>query len=143
VRQFTPLLCAILCAALAAGCATNSGPGVHAGEPYVVTSDRALFYTFGPSQATGPDFALPKGTPLTMLSYQYGYSHVAIVGTDTSGYVGTDDVGPAPRAPSASPTATPRRGSGSRPRDNLDESQIPLPQFPESEPPSWAPPFRY
>jgi hypothetical protein len=136
-----------LCAILLTGCAEQAGPGVHAGDAYVVKANRTPFYTYGPAQANGPNFALTKGTRLTMLSYEYGFSHVAIQGAGDAGYVATDDLAPAPPAPKPSPS--PDRSlryienNESRPPTPAEESRIPLPEFPESEPPPGAPPFRY
>ena len=134
-----------------AGCAAQSGAGVHAGEAYIVNTPQALFYSYGPAQASGPDFTIGHGTQLTMLSYEYGYSHVAVAATGQSGYVATNDLAPAP--PGSTASATPpllasqshrRHESGdSRPPTAEEESQIPLPEFPESKPPADAPPFRY
>lgn len=141
----------LLCAILLAACAAPSGPGSHAGQPYLVNSQRTLFYSFGPSQSNGPDFALYHGERVTMLSYQYGYSHIVVEGTGQSGYVATEDLTPAPPAPKASPT--PLSSSRSRhhhassldslPPTPADEAKVPLPEFPESEPPPGAPRFRY
>ena len=97
----------ILFAIFLAGCA-SVGPGVHAGDPYMVNTQRTLFYSYGPAQASGPDFALDHGARVTMLSYDYGYSHVAVVGTGQSGYVATEDLIPALPLPKSSPApATP------------------------------------
>jgi len=133
-----------------AGCASPSGAGVHAGESYAVKGQSTLFYSYGPAQASGPDFTLGHGQQVTMLSYQFGYSHVAVAATGQTGYVATDDLTPAPPQPKASSTSllasqTRRRHAGdeSRPPTPEEESQIPLPEFPESEPPPNAPPFRY
>ncbi len=38
-----------------------------------------------------------------MLSYEYGYSHVAIQGTGQTGYVATEDLAPAPPSRSRVP----------------------------------------
>jgi hypothetical protein len=143
-------------AMLMGGCLAPAGPGSHAGEPYLVNTQRTLFYSFGPAQTTGPDFALYKGQRLTMLSRSYGYSHVALEGGGQSGYVATEDLVPGPPAPHPSPTATPgassrsghRRhaggGSPGRTPSAAEQSQVPLlPEFPESKPPPGAPPFRY
>jgi hypothetical protein len=117
----------------------------------MVKTQRTAFYTFGPAQASGPDFALSHGARVTMLSYEYGYSHVAVEGTGQTGYVATDDLAPAPPmatpAPStllaASRTRHRHGGDYSQPPTPEDESQIPLPEFPESKPPPGAPAFRY
>jgi len=126
------------------GCAQQSGPGVHAGDSYLVKAEHTLFYTYGPAQANGPNFALAKGTRLTMLSYQYGFSHVAIPGTSDTGYVASDDLAPAPKpSPTSDRTLRYIENYESRPPTPLDETRIPLPEFPDSEPPPGAPPFRY
>jgi len=126
------------------------GPGSKAGEPYLVNTQRTLFYSYGPAQATGPDFALYHGQRVTMLSHEYGYSHIAVEGTGKSGYVATEDLVPAPPSPHPSPTAAPaghhRHGGKTgnfRPPTPDEESRIPLPEFPEAKPPPGAPPFRY
>lgn len=135
---------------LLAGCSSPVGPGSHAGEPFMVNTQHSLFYSYGPAQASGPDFSLDHGQRVTMLSYEFGYSHVAVQATGQSGYVPTDDLVPAPPLPKASPSASVasgghhRRGNeDSRPPTPEEESQIPLPEFPESKPPPGAPPFRY
>jgi hypothetical protein len=137
---------------LLAGCAPTAGPGTHAGDAYMVKSQRTPFYSFGPAQSLGPDFALSHGARVTMLSYQYGYSHVAVEGSGQSGYVATEDITPAPAltGPAPSPSAL-LAISRPRHRHNYesqaptagDQSQIPLPDFPESKPPPGAPAFRY
>jgi len=135
---------------LLAGCAGASDPGVHTGDPYIVNSHGTLFYSFGPSQTTGPDFALARGQRLTMLSYGFGYSRVSVEGTGQTGYVPTEDVTPAPPpppppkpAPLPSPSRHRRTSANSRPPTPEEESRIPLPEFPESKPPPGTPPFRY
>jgi hypothetical protein len=136
---------------LLAGCLSAAGPGSHAGEPYIVNSQRTLFYSYGPAQASGPDFALSHGDRLTMLSREYGYSHVAVAATGQSGYVATEDVVAAPPLPTPSPSPGlagghsrhRHRGYDSLPPTAGEQSQIPLPEFPESKPPPNAPPFRY
>jgi hypothetical protein len=113
-----------------------------------VNSQRTLFYSFGPAQATGPDFALYHGQLLKMLSYGYGYSHVAIQGTSQTGFVPTEDVAPAPPQPRPAASASTPSGhrhhtADSRPPTAAEQSAIPLPEFPESKPPPGAPTFRY
>jgi hypothetical protein len=133
-----------------AGCSATTGPGAHAGEAYMVNVPRSLFYSYGPAQASGPDYSLGKGQRLVMLSYEYGYSHVAIVGTGQSGYVPTGDLVPAPPMPSPTPALAlvaershHRHGPDSRPPTAEEQGRIPLPEFPESKPPPDAPSFRY
>jgi hypothetical protein len=141
VRSYSILLCAII----VAGCSTQSGPGAHAGDPYIVKVPRTLFYTYGPAQATGPDFALFKGQRLTMLSYEFGYSHVAIQGTGQTGYVPTEDLAPAPPSAGASPGPSPavHRHRWTPLPNAAQQPLVPLPEFPESKPPPGSPPFRY
>ena len=148
IRHF--LIALPLCAILLAGCTAPAGPGLHAGDSYIVNTQRTLFYLFGPAQAGGPDFALNHGERLTMLSKEYGYSHVAVQGTGQSGYVATEDLVPAPALAHASPAAAAavhRRpgshGASARQPSAAEQSQIPLPEFPESKPPPESPPFRY
>ena len=134
---------------LLAGCTASVGPGTHAGEPYLVNARSTLFYTYGPAQASGPDFALNRGQRVTMLSHGYGYSHIALTGSGQSGYVATGDLAPAPPAASPSPTASPgvvhrrRGGNAGRRPTAAEQSQIPLPEFPEAKPPPGSPAFRY
>jgi len=135
-------------AVLLCGCTSSTGPGAHAGEPYVVNSQRTEFFSFGPAQSNGPDFALYHGQRVNMLSYSYGYSHIAIEGTGQTGYVPTEDLAPAPAAPQATPTPARssghrRHSAGSRPPTAAEQSTVPLPEFPESKPPPNAPTFRY
>ena len=129
---------------LASGCAT--GPGKNAGKTYAVTTPRALFYRYGPAQASGPDFALSLGERVTMLSYEYGYSQVTIPENNMTGWVPTDDLAPASPLPKSSTAPL----IASRSHHHYDE-EIPsgeqptpaLPEFPESKPPAGFTPFRY
>jgi len=125
---------------------TPAGPGAHAGEAYLVKARRTPFYRFGPAQAGGPDFALSQGQRVTMLSYLFGYSHVAIEGAGQSGYVATEDLAPAPPRAASTPTVSHSRRSPSHAAltpPSAGQSQIPFPAFPESAPPPGAPTFRY
>ena len=38
--------------------APRPGPAATPAQSYIVNSQRTLFYSYGPAQATGPDFAL-------------------------------------------------------------------------------------
>ncbi|MEA3188495.1 MAG: hypothetical protein QOD99_2325 [Chthoniobacter sp.] len=117
----------VLCA-LMGSCAHRSGGG-HAGEKYVVNSQRTLFYRFGPAQSNGPDFALYKGQRLTMLSQQFGYSHITTEDGQL-GYVSTEDIAPAPPEPTPSPTPA-RRKSEPANRATIEEQKlVPLPPLP-------------
>jgi hypothetical protein len=137
----------VLGAVCVAGCASPAGPGSHAGETYVVNAQHTPFYTFGPAQAGGPDFALSHGQRVTMLSRDYGYSHVAIEGTGQAGYVSTDDLIPAPpkaaSLASALPSPAIRRRAPRQTGDYGVEPGAPLPEFPDAKPPPGSPSFRY
>ena len=139
-RRAALALCAIL---LLPGCATEVGPGSHAGEHYIVNTQRTLFYSFGPAQTTGPDFALYRGQSLIMLSYDYGYSHVILKPSGQPGYVATEDIAPAGSNPIPIPAPTPPLPSHRHSADPTDETPAPLPEFPDSKPPPDAPKFRY
>ncbi len=112
---------------------------------------RTLFYSYGPAQSSGPDLALDHGVRVTMLSYEYGFSHVAIQSTGQAGYLPTEDLAPAPPLPKSSPSVSSAAshsrhrhgGQNSLPPTAGEEGQIPLPEFPESKPPPGAPAFRY
>jgi hypothetical protein len=126
-----------------AGC-TAAGPGAHNGDSYIVNSQRTLFYSYGPAQASGPDFALAQGQRVTMLSYAYGFSHVTVQATGQSGYVATEDLAPAPPPPKPGPSPAHRhRSADSGPPEDEGPIHIPLPEYPESKPPPGAPAFRY
>jgi hypothetical protein len=143
VRKLTAITM-LFATLLAAGCAT--GPGTNAGKTYAVTTPKALFYRYGPAQASGPDFALSLGERVTMLSYEYGYSQVTIPENNMTGWVPTNDITPAAPLPKTSPAPL----LASRSRHHYDEEippgeqpNAPLPEFPESRPPPGSPPFRY
>jgi hypothetical protein len=113
----------------------------------MVKAPHTPFYSYGPAQPTGPDSSLTRGTLLTMLSYSYGFSHIAIAGTGQTGYVSTDDIGPAPPAPKPTPYPIPahhQRIMEELPQPTpVHEDTLPLPVFQDSVPPPGAPPFRY
>jgi hypothetical protein len=135
----------LLCTALLPGCAVTTGPGAHAGDPYMVNAGHTPFYSYGPSQPNGPDMSLPRGTRLTMLSYEYGFSHIAIEGAGQAGYVATEDIGPTTPAPKPRPIPARRRRimEESPYPPPAREETIPLPVFEDTLPPPNAPPFRY
>jgi len=136
----------------AAGCATDPVP---MGSRFVVAAPFAEFYKHGPAQdvvnldvaqhrfdnyvieqQTGPDFQLPKGTVVTMLKREAGYSKV-ITDFGVAGYVPNDKLKPAPPVARVAPTeGHPERNLRERMRaippsrqkqEQLDLSDIPLP----------------
>jgi hypothetical protein len=132
-----------------AACSTPSGSPSHSGDPYIVKPKGTLFYSFGPAQTTGPDFGLPGGTRLTVLSYEFGYSHVAIPATDKTGFVPTEDLAPAPPTPKPAASPTPASRMASRRHSaavylpsNVNDT-APLPELPDTKPPPGSPGFRY
>ncbi|HEX4085638.1 MAG TPA: hypothetical protein VHY22_12050 [Chthoniobacteraceae bacterium] len=139
-----PLLFPI--ALLLAGCATPKGAAYRTGQPYVVSANHCDFYSFGPAQAGGPDFSLSRGQQLTMLSYEYGYSKVSIAGTGQTGWLPTERISPAPHParPGPTPAARRRRLFSAGPYTQPTGPQrVPLPAYPETQPPPGSPPFRY
>ncbi len=142
------------CALLwAVGCATDSAP--HASQ-VVISTPSAAFYKNGPAQnfdfaqpsfansiteqQLGPDFRLPKGTHLTMVKREYGFSRV-MMDNGVAGYVANEELQPAP-APVVAQTAPtntrpgrsyrqPVRNNNTaparRPADQLDLNDLPLP----------------
>lgn len=140
----------LLCALLAlAGC-VSTGPQPPT-DKFLVSVPKAQFYKYGPAQAFGPDFNLPKGHKVTMLKREFGYSRVSME-DGTTGYVATDELTPAPPEPPpprATPMPRPKRGAGfgasSKPRRSnvqpvaedplFDITDIPLP-MPEEPTPS-------
>jgi hypothetical protein len=119
---------------LAAGCATDPAP---MGSRFVVTAPFAEFYKNGPAQdvnldvaqhrfenylleqQTGPDFQLPKGSAVTMLKRESGYSKV-ITDAGVAGYVANEKLKPAPAVARAAPAEM-------RPARNLRERMRALP----------------
>ena len=119
----------------------------------MVAAPTAQFYKHGPAQdfdfpeptfavyqaelQSGPDFQLPKGTTVTLLKRELGYSRVMTDG-GVAGYVANDQLRPAPvlaRQPAANlpnvKNATRRMRTGSPARktkdEQLDISDLPLP----------------
>ena len=124
------------------GCA--SGDGTHAGEKYVVNTQRTLFYKLGPAQSTGPDFALYKGQQLTMQHRQFGFSQV-MTEDGQSGYVATEDLAAAPPEPKPERALQGPREERQRRRERAatreEQSQVPAPELPQSAPAGGG--FRY
>ncbi len=136
---------ALLC--LLTGCA-SSGP-VPPTDKYLVSVQSAQFYKYGPAQAFGADFNLTQGQKVTMLERQFGYSRVMLEDGETSGYMATEDLKPAPPEPPPKPAPARKISSGSgrmysgkpkrsnvqpTPIDPLfDVNDVPLP-LPDDEP---------
>jgi hypothetical protein len=130
-----------------AGCSSGGGGGAaHNGQEYSVIAQRTMFYSFGPSQTTGPDFALYNGQQVKMLQYAFGFSRIKVEGSGQAGYVATEDLVPAPATPAPSPSPGASRHhhrEDERAPTAEEQGRIPLPEFPEAKPPPDAPPFRY
>jgi len=131
-------------------CAEPKGP-LPKTDRYMVTAPHTPFYHYGPAQGMGADFMLMKGQNVTLIKRSFGYSKV-MTADGQSGYVATDDIGPAPaptptpkpkRKPEPEPDYSdylppPRRAPGEsvQPRPLETPEGLPAPE-PES------PPFRY
>ena len=88
--------------AMMVACETPPKGGVPTTDHYRVTAYRTPFFLYGPAQATGADFVLMKDQNVTLIKRSYGYSQI-MTADGQSGYVATDDIGPAP-----APTPTPK-----------------------------------
>jgi hypothetical protein len=96
---------ALVAAAALVSCAAPKGTPLPKTDRYMVTALRTPFYRYGPAQATGADFVLMKGQNVTLLKRSFGYSQITTA-DGTSGYVATEDIGP---APAPTPTPKPKR----------------------------------
>ena len=125
-------------------CSTPTGP-LPDTDRYWITAARTPFYHYGPAQATGADFVLMKGQNVTLMKRSFGYSQITTA-DGQSGYVATDDIGPAP-APTPTPKPKPRAipeteyehyfpaperlpGDSVRPRDLETPQGLPAPMVP-------------
>jgi len=122
---------------LVSGCAMS--PAAKGGgsktDRYVVVAARTPFYHYGPAQGLGPDFNLSAGQPLKLLQLDYGFSRVQTDAGQT-GYVSTEDIGPAPPPPPQS-TAAKAKLQRSAPPDFDQPNEMALPAYTPS------PTFRY
>ena len=108
----TKAACAVfvaLCVWLA-GCSTEMAP---AGSSFVVSTQRAQFYKYGPAQSFGADFVLPKGQRVIMLQRSFGFSKV-MTEDGTSGWIASEELAPAPPLPRKSSLMAGRRGGSGR-----------------------------
>jgi hypothetical protein len=102
-RAFAPLSIATgVLALLAAGCATPTA--IPPGTPCQIIATRAPFYKYGPAQTFGPDDLLGRGTRVTLMSRDMGFSRVMLE-NGVTGYVANEDVDVLP--PEPVPTAQP------------------------------------
>lgn len=131
--------------ALVTGCATQPAPP---GSRVVVSAPAAQFYKNGPAedftfvdhkfdnfgmeQKIGPDFELPKGTHLTLLKREFGYSRV-VTDYGVAGYIANDQLAPAPAVARTTPPSSVGRGEG--PFRNRDRTGNPRPPRKIEEPP--------
>ena len=95
------LLCFIhlgLAGCAAPGIAAKPKPDEPFTDSYAVIAAQTYFYSFGPAQASGPDFALKKGEPLTLVRRERGFSWVRTE-AGREGYVATDQIAPLPPEP--------------------------------------------
>jgi hypothetical protein len=87
--------------------------GCHQADPktdhYLVKSAKSEFYKYGPAQANGADMAIERGTAVTMVRRDFGFSQIRLADGHI-GYVATDDLKPPPAPP------PPPRPRGSSPR---------------------------
>ena len=135
----------VLIALCGTGCSTpdSGAPAAsNSGQYYIVSSKKALFYRYGPQQASGPDGKLPPGTLMMLIRPAFGYSKVQLL-TGLQGYVATQDIHAAPPEvvqaatnpnPTVSGTIEPNRNR--RSRDNMVDPRFlpPPPALPEDQP---------
>ncbi len=132
------------------GCAVDPAPK---GSRLVVVAPNAEFYRNGPAQDVsfgvetlrglpgtgkqlGPDFQLPRGSSVTMLKREFGFSQV-VTDDGTVGYVANDQLQAAPAITRAAPMGLPQRERPSSPSrrstprvpapEHLDLDDLPLP----------------
>ena len=146
-RVLAVMLCAPAGVLFAAACSNSkpASPPQAAGVGtvrYVVTTETAPFYKYGPAQPSGPDLRLKKDELVTMVARHYGYSRVTDPDGDT-GYVPTDDIVPAPsQAPVLASSSKKSQKTRAVPPDfeQPNDAALPSKQPPGDEP---VPSFRY
>lgn len=103
------------------GCASETFTPDTAPE-FRVIRDRAPVYRLGPQQAAPPEARLAKDDRVRLLRREFGYSF-ALLADGQTGYIGNDDIEPAPFSPvspgSEADLLPPASESG-RPRPDLD-----------------------
>lgn len=96
--QLPPAVLLVAGACLCLGCQQAAPKTDH----YVVKSAKSEFYKYGPAQANGADMSIDRGTAVTMVRRDFGFSQIRLA-DGTIGYVATDDLKPAPPPPSTPP----------------------------------------
>ena len=94
------------------GCAT--APVIPPGTQCEVTGSHTAFYKYGPAQSFGADEIIPRGTTVTLLEREFGFSRV-MRPNGLTGYVPTEDIqpmAPEPPAKKAPPRLTSNRKVG-------------------------------
>ena len=97
-----------LALALLSGCAKDLAPP---GSRFLVSTNNAQFYKYGPAQNFGADFVLPKGQKVIMLERLLGYSKV-MTEDGVSGWVASEEISLAPPEPKRPTAVAGRRGGG-------------------------------
>jgi hypothetical protein len=131
---------------LTAGCASSITEGT-VGDWYAVVTPETPFYHYGPQQGTGPDSQLEKDSIMKVIRPSFGYVKVKLQDGE-SGYVASEDIGPAPAslvkeklAPAPAPSGN-SASQGKRCGFNTDDPRLVAP--PEPLPEATATPqFRY
>ena len=93
---FASACAGIVAAMFAAGCSTTDSSSSPVGHFNVRV--KTPMFRYGPAQSFGPDFSLPPGQHVIMLSKEFGYSRV-MTDDGQSGYVATEDLVAAPPPP--------------------------------------------
>lgn len=118
------------------GCASETFTPDTAPE-FRVIRDQAPLYRLGPQQAAPPEERLAKGDHLRLLRREFGYSF-ALLDDGQTGYIGNEDIEPAPPSP-APPPPEPERHSPRSPEVDLPPVEPPLPSPDLNAPPEDAP----
>jgi len=133
------------------GCATDR---IAPGSRFVVATPTAEFFKHGPAQnfqlpnptyaqfsaeqEGGPDFDLPKGTIVTLLKREFGYSRI-LTNNGIAAYVSNDQLRPAPPLPASTRDMRSANNTNARARqktpppprkgreEQLDLNDLPLP----------------
>lgn len=135
----------VLLALCGTSCSTpdSGGPATsNSGQYFMVSARKALFYLYGPQQASSPDGKLPQGTLMTLIRPAFGYSKVQLL-TGLQGYVATQDIQAAPPEvvqarthPNRPLAGTSESNRHSRFHDNIADPRFlpPPPPLPEDQP---------